>query len=137
MTFVPTCPARYCDSYGVLNGRLASEAQTDSGVWQVISGKRLGLPHSVSQKHFYSAACWSLTVAVPAALTPPHGLCVFSSSASKKPVFTLAQMESLHFYFLLTFWGCSRLSSTYPTVDVNSQFPVLSSVGLFSDRCIL
>lgn len=118
----------------------ASEAQTDHGVWQVTSGKRLGLPHSGFAETLLLGC-----------LLEPHGscssrtapsswpLCVFSSSASKKPVFTLAQEESFHFYVFLTCWGCSRLAVHIPeaTVDLNSQFLVLCSAGLFSDRCIL
>lgn len=119
----------------------ASEAQTDRGVRQVTSGKRLGLPHSgfgetlllgcLLKPH---GSCSSHTA--PSSWPP----CVFCSSASKKPVFTLAQEESLHFYFF--FLHAEDVHSLAPhipeaTVDLNSQFLVLSSVGLFSDRFIL
>lgn len=117
----------------------ASEAQTDRGVWQVTSGKRLGLPH------------WGFTeTPLLGCLLEYHGscsshaapsswpLCVFCSSASKKPVFTLASEESFHFFFLHA-GDVHGLAAHIPeaTVDLNSQFLVFSSVGLFSDPCIL
>lgn len=102
LTSVPTCPAQYCDSYGVMNGRLLFWG-TDRP-WSVASDFReeawlatLGFRRNTS-----AWLPWSLTVAVPAALPPPHGPSVSSPAQPTRSLFSpLPRRSPFIFMFFL------------------------------------
>lgn len=118
----------------------ASEARQTMECDKWFQGRGLACHTRVSQKHFYLTACWSLMVAVPAA-PPPHGLRASSASQPARSQFSPLPRRSpcIFIFFFLHAEDAHSLAPHIPeaTVDLNSQFLVLSSVGLFSDHCIL
>lgn len=125
LTSVPTCPAQYCDSYGVMYGRLCFWG-TDRP-WSVASDFReeawlatLGFRRNTS-----AWLPWSLTVAVPAALPPPHGpsVCLLQLS-QQEACFHPCPGGVLSFLCFSYMLGMFTACSTYPRSHCGSKFSV-------------
>lgn len=100
------CPNLSCPILWLLRGYewsslLLRHRQTmECGKW--LQGRGLACHTRVLQKHFCLAACWSLTVAVPAALPPPHGPCVSSPAQPARSLFSpLPRRSPFIFMFFL------------------------------------
>lgn len=118
----------------------ASEAQTDRGVWQVTSGKRFGLPHSGFAETLLLGCLLEPHSSCSSRTPSSCGLRASSAAQPARSQFSpLPRRSPCIFIFFLYAEDVQGLAAHIPegTVDLNSQFLVLSSVGLFSDRCIL